>query len=46
MYKLAKAIAEEYRIASRLERLKSIDLSRLKVTALDNSINKIEYINI
>lgn len=46
MYKLLIASNIEYIKTEIVILLKSIDLSRLNVTALDNNINKIEYINI
>ena len=45
IYKLAKPSSEEYSKTIIATLLKSIDLSRLKVTALDNSKNSIEKIN-
>ena len=44
MYKLPKASKEEYSKIVIAILLKSIDLSRLKVTALDNNKKKIEEI--
>jgi hypothetical protein len=44
MYKLLIASIVEYNKIVIAIRLKSIDLSRLKVTALDNNKNKIEKI--
>jgi len=46
MYKLLKASIDEYNKTDIAILLKSIDLSRLNVTALDNNKNNIEKINI
>jgi len=46
IYKLAIASKDEYNKMIIATLLKSIDLSRLKVTALDNNKNNIEKINI
>jgi hypothetical protein len=42
MYKLIQASIDEYNKTDIATLLKSIDLSRLNVTALDNNKNKIE----
>jgi hypothetical protein len=43
-YKLFESIKEESHKIARAALLKSMDLSRLKETALDNNKNKFEYV--